>query len=104
MRERNRSALHEKLCTILGSRNVYHDPPSSAYLNYPCIIYKRNPESPRMADNIRYAVWYPWDVQIISKDPDFELFDTFLKNFQYGNEGQPFVKDNLHHSNFTIYT
>lgn len=104
MRERNRSALHEKLCTILGSRNVYHDPPSNVLLNYPCIIYKRNPESPRMADNIRYVVWYPWDVQIISKDPDYELFDTFLKNFQYGSEGTPFVSDNLHHSNFTIYT
>lgn len=104
MRERNRLALHEKLCTILGSRNVYHDPPSTIHMNYPCIVYKRNPASPRMADNIRYIVWYPWDVQIISKDPDFSLFDTFLDNFDYGTEGQPFVADNLHHSNFTIYT
>ena len=79
MRERNRLALHEKLCTILGSRNVYHDPPSTIHMNYPCIVYKRSPESPRYADNKRYIIWYPWDVQIISKDPDFSLFDTFLK-------------------------
>lgn len=104
MRERNRSALHEKLCTILGSRNVYHDPPSNIHMNYPCIVYKRSSASPRKADNIRYIVWYPYEVQIISKDPDFELFDTFLNYFDYGTEGLPVVSDNLHHSNFTIYT
>ena len=47
---------------------------------------------------------YPYDVQVISKDPDYELFDTFLSYFDSGREGAPFVKDNLHHSNFTIYT
>ena len=104
MRLRNRLELHEKLCTILGSRNVYHDPPSNIHLNYPCIIYKRVAVDTRRADNVRYINWYPWDVQIISKDPDFELFDSFLDNFDYGREGAPFVSDNLHHSNFTIYT
>lgn len=104
MRERNRLALHEKLCTLLGSRNVYFDPPSNIHMNYPCIVYHRDPVSNRRADNIRYINWYPYSVQIISKDPDFPLFDTFLSNFEYGSEGQPFVKDNLHHSNFTIFT
>ena len=70
----------------------------------PCIIYKRIAAESRRADNGRYIVWYPYDVQVISKDPEFELFDTFLNHFDYGREGAPFVKDNLHHSNFTIYT
>lgn len=104
MRLRNRLELHEKLCDILGSRNVYHDPPSNIHLQYPCIIYKRSPADSRRADNIRYVNWYPYDVQIISKDPEFELFDTFLSYFDYGKESAPFVSDNLHHSNFTIYT
>ena len=104
MRQRNRSALNEKLCTILGSRNVYHDPPSNIHLNYPCIIYKRLPAETRRADNGRFIIWYPYDVQIISKDPDFELFDSFLSNFDMGRENAPFTSDNLHHSNFTIYT
>ena len=104
MRQRNRPALHEKLCEILGSRNVYFDPPSNIHLNYPCIIYKRIASEARRADNLRYINWYPYDVQIISKDPEFELFDTFLSHFDAGREGAPFVSDNLHHSNFTIYT
>ena len=104
MRERNRSALHEKLCQILGSRNVYHDPPATIKMNYPCIVYKRDSVSHRKADNISFINWYPYTVQVISKDPDFPLFDTFLDNFDYGSEGAPFVADNLHHSNFTIFT
>ena len=104
MRQRNRPALHEKLCEILGSRNVYFDPPSSIHINYTCIIYKRIAAESRRADNGQYIVWYPYDVQVISKDPDYELFDTFLSHFDNGREGAPFVKDNLHHSNFTIYT
>lgn len=104
MRQRNRFELHEKLCSILGSRNVYHDPPSNIQLKYPCIIYRRQPMESRQADNIKFIKWFPWDVQIIAKDPDFELFDTFLDNFDYGREGSPLVSDNLHHSNFTIYT
>ena len=104
MRQRNRSALHEKLCEIFGSRNVYFVPPSNIHLNYPCIIYKRIASEARRADNLRYINWYPYDVQIISKDPEFELFDTFLSHFDAGREGAPFVSDNLHHSNFTIYT
>lgn len=104
MRQRNRLALHEKLCEILGSRNVYHDPPSNIHMNYPCIVYKRIAIDSRSADNKRYINWYPWDVQIISKDPDFELFDTFLTFFENGRENAPFTSDNLHHSNFTIYT
>lgn len=104
MRQRNRSALHEKLCTILGSRNVYFSPPSNIHLNYPCIIYKRSSADARRADNIRYINWYPYDVQIISKEPEFELFDTFLSFFECGRENAPLVTDNLYHSNFTIYT
>ena len=104
MRQRNRGELHEKLCALLGSRNVYFDPPSNVLLKYPCIIYKRIAGEFKRADNIPYLKYYPYDVQIISKDPDYELFDTFLDHFTFGREGAPFVSDNLHHSNFTIYT
>ena len=34
-----RLELHEILCTILGSRNVYFQPPESIKMNYPAIVY-----------------------------------------------------------------
>ena len=70
MRQRNRPALHEKLCEILGSRNVYFDPPSNIHINYPCIIYKRIAAESRRADNGRYIVWYPFvdNARIVNVD------------------------------------
>lgn len=37
----NRLNLHEEFATLLGSNNVYFQPPESVKLNYPCIKYSR---------------------------------------------------------------
>jgi len=103
-RERNRIALHEKFCELLGSRNVYFQPPSNIHMNYPCIVYYANPVYKFHADNTRYLVWYQYKVQIIAHDPDFQLFDTFPDNFSFCSEsGARFAKDNLNHANYTLY-
>ena len=55
-------------------------------------------------DNIRYLVRFPYSVQIIAHDPEFELFDTFPDNFTHCTEsGQRFAADNLNHANYTLY-
>ena len=36
-----RLQLHEELCSVLGSRNVYFQPPETIKLTYPCIIYSK---------------------------------------------------------------
>lgn len=104
VRERRRLELHEKLCTLLGSRNVYYQPPENIRMQYPCIVYTPDESSDFFADNRRYLVWYPYRVQIIAHDPEFELFDTFPDFFQYATESSPrFPADNLNHANFTLY-
>ena len=37
---KDRLILHDELITLLGSSNVYFQPPTSIKMNYPCIIYK----------------------------------------------------------------
>jgi len=37
-----RLELQEVLESLLGSRNVYFQPPLNLKMNYPCIIYKRD--------------------------------------------------------------
>ena len=37
--EERRIQLHEKLCSILGSRNVYYDPPENVKMQFDCIVY-----------------------------------------------------------------
>lgn len=103
-RERNRLVLHEKLCELLGSRNVYFQPPSNIQMSYPCIVYSANPVYKFHADNQRYLVWYQYKIQIIAHDPDFQLFDTFPDNFSFCSEsGARFAADNLNHANYTLY-
>ena len=38
---KTRYELHEFLCEILGSRNVYFQPPESVKMKYPAIVYER---------------------------------------------------------------
>lgn len=102
--ERRRLELHEKLCEVLGSRNVYYQPPSNIRMKYPCIVYHPNPSEDVFADNRRYLVHYSYKVQIIAHDPEFELFDTFPDCFEYVTEvPQRFEADNLNHANFNLY-
>ena len=37
-----RLLFHEVLCEVLGSRNVYFQPPESVKMCYPAIVYARN--------------------------------------------------------------
>ena len=41
-----RLELQSELEKILGSRNVYYQPLPSLKLQYPCIVYERNPGDP----------------------------------------------------------
>lgn len=103
-RDRRRLELHEKLCELLGSRNVYYQPPSNITMRYPCIVYHPNPTEDYYADNQRYFVYFSYRVQIIAHDPEFALFDTFPDNFEYATETpQRFEADNLNHANYKIY-
>lgn len=104
VRERKRLELHEKLCTLLGSRYVYYQPPANINMHYPCIVYQPTPNDDIYADNARYMVWFSYKVQIIANDPEFELFDTFPDNFDHCRESAPrFAQDNLNHANYTLY-
>ena len=103
MSESRRLELHEKLCEMLGSRNVYFQPPETVKLEYPCIIYSRGMDESVYADNMNYLVYSCWEIQIIAKDPTFELFDTFTSKWQYVRKKASFAADNLNHANYTLF-
>ena len=54
----SRPNLQTKLEQILGSRNVYFQPPESIKLNYPAIVYKRSNIQNTFADNEVYKQSY----------------------------------------------
>ena len=60
-----RLQLHEKLCELIGSRNVYFQPPASVQISYPCIIYKIGNGDIKYADSMVYNYINSYDVVII---------------------------------------
>lgn len=99
----SRLELHEELCDILGSRNVYYQPPESVRLNYPCIVYKKSKPSEIKADNRRYITTSCYDITVITRDPDSDIADKIVDHFLYSSSEGTFVTQNLHHDQLKIY-
>ena len=99
---RSRLDLHEILCEVLGSRNVYFQPPESIKLKYPCIVYEKNYVQNLKADNKNYTTHKRYTVTVIDKDPDSDVPDKLLE-LPYTSYDRHFVSDNLNHEVLTLY-
>lgn len=99
----SRLNLHEELCALLGSRNVYFQPPESVKLKYPCIVYSRTGADTTYADDQTYNMTYQYSVQVISGDPDNELAKELAFYFPMCRFMRRFVIDNLYHDNLNLY-
>lgn len=98
----SRLDLQTKLESILGSRNVYFQPPSSVRIKYPAIIYSRKDIEIRSADNIAYRKLPSYEVILIDKNPDSEFADKIL-DLPYCSFDRHYESDNLNHDVFTLY-
>lgn len=98
----SRLEFHEVLCTILGSRNVYYQPPESLKLSYPCIVYGLASIDVQHADGIKYLPDKKYEVTLVSREPEPTQFNKML-SLDYSSFGRHFVNDNLNHFTFTIY-
>lgn len=97
-----RLELHEVLCNIIGSRNVYYQPPESIKMNYPAIVYSRNDISKKHGDDIPYMQSVSYQVTVIDKDPDSTIVSDIAK-LPYCRFNRHFTSDNLNHDVFTLY-
>lgn len=98
----SRLELQTLLENILGSRNVYYQPPESVKMQYPAIVYSRsNIENVHANDSV-YKQNHAYEIVVIYDDPDSDLPITISKlpmcNFDRG-----YVSDNLYHDSFTLY-
>lgn len=99
---KSREELHEILVDILGSRNVYFQPPESKKLTYPCIVYERSAIYTYKADNKKYLKNKQYNVTIITEDPDSETIDKMME-LDYCRFNRHFVSDNMNHDVFVVY-
>lgn len=97
-----RLELHEALCTILGSRHVYYQPPESVKMEYPAIVYSRNNIENTFAENSVYKQDHQYQIIVIDKDPDSEIVAAISK-LPMCQFVRHYEADNLNHDVFTIY-
>ena len=99
----DRLDLQSKLEELLGSRNVYFQPPSSISMKYDAIRYGLSGKDLKRANNRIYSNINRYDGVIITKNPDSTLPDELLNSFEMASLGKPYTADNLNHFPFTIY-
>lgn len=99
--EIRRRALHEELCSLLGSGYVYFNAPSG--LKYPCIRYAISAMDQRYADNILYKHKLCYTLTLIEHDITSDLYLRILEHFQCASFVQKYDADNLHHTVIRLY-
>lgn len=98
----SRLELHEKLVEILGSRNVYFQPPENVKMIYPAIRYARSKITNTFANNHVYNKKLRYEVTVIDYDPDSEIVSK-LSEFPMTEHDRHYTSDGLNHDVFTIY-
>lgn len=98
----SRIELQTKLEQILGSRNVYYQPPENLKMEYPAIRYSINDIDSKHADNIKYSNVNCYDIIVIDKLPDNEAIRKILE-LPYSSFERHYVSDNLNHDLIKLY-
>lgn len=98
----SRLDLQTQLEELLGSRNVYYQPPESIKLKYPCIIYHLSKIRTDDANNKKYLKYRLYQLTLIDEDPDSDLVDKVLE-LPMCSFDRSFSSDGLNHFVFNIY-
>lgn len=99
----SRADLQTKLCEILGSKNVYYQPPENFKLSYPCIVYEANKKDITYANDRVYSHENRYTVTLIYKNADYELTNSILYEFSLIRHDRTFKSDNLYHDVYNLY-
>lgn len=97
-----RQELHKILCSIVGSENVYFQPPDSVAMKYPAIRYSLSDVKNESANNNTYIQTRFYNVIVIDKNPDSIISDKISKlvNCRFD---RAYSANNLNHYAYTIY-
>ena len=98
----SRIELQEKLEELLGSSNVYYQPPASVKMEYPAIRYSRKDVDKKSADNAAYTLTNCYEIIVIDSKPDNKVIEKLL-SLPMCSYDRPYKSDNLNHDVLTLY-
>ena len=96
-----RLALHNILKLVLGTANVYFQPPPSFKMVYPCIVYERSRATTEFANNEPYFREKIYKVTLIDPDPD-SLIPDKIAQLRKCIFDRHYTAEGLNHDVFTI--
>ena len=103
-----RLKLHTILTDIMkkysSDARVFFKPDSNVKLKYPCIIYSREGDQSRHADNVIYFNNTEFQITVIDRDSDSEVVNDILNALVLARRSNEYVSDGLYHYIITIIT
>lgn len=99
---RTRAELDNTLRDILGTGNVYFQPPENLKMQYPCIRYTLYDIQVLHGDNRPFIKNPEYQLTLIDPNPDSE-FVAKLAELPACSLDRVYAADNLNHYVFTIY-
>jgi hypothetical protein len=97
-----RAQLQVALEALIGSTNVYFQPPETVKLKYPCVIYERNSIKTKFADDNPYNHQTKYQVTVIDKNPDSDLPQK-IGGLPMCSFDRHYTSDNLNHDVYNLY-
>jgi hypothetical protein len=97
-----RLELQAILIEILGTDQVYFQPPPNVSMDYPCIVYRRDYELVRHADDQPYSRRKRYQVTVIDRDPDSVIPDK-VAELPLCVFDRFYTAENLNHDVFKLF-
>ena len=97
----SRLELQTLLEEILGSRNVYFQPPGSVKMKYPAIVYGLEDIKNTFANDRVYLSKRKYLITVIDEDPDSEIVEK-VSQLPTCRFNRHFESDNLNHDVFIL--
>jgi hypothetical protein len=87
---------------LLGSDNVYFQPPPTIKMEYPCIVYRRDYEQANHADDIPYLRRKRYLVTVIDRNPDSSIPDR-VSALPMCTYDRFYTAENLNHDVYKLF-
>lgn len=97
-----RLQLSQILRALLGTTNVYFQPPDGTKMKYPCIKYELDGVNTIFANNKPHRSVKRYAVTVIDPDPDSPIPDKVGK-LPMCRFDRPYTADNLNHWVYNLY-
>lgn len=97
-----RLKFHDVLLNLLGTPNVYFQPPNNFKMKYPCITYSLMTVNTMYANDRTYGKKSCYLVTVIDSNPDSPIPDK-IGNLPFAQFDRRYVSDNLNHTAYTVY-